>query len=226
MGLDYSYELIALRGRTKQLVSALLTHLVPKDHDRLLAALGSGDEKLLQTVQRDDLESMLFEKGYDSLCLAFLFPSDDHLKEYGGIEEFADIEGNRVAVGCVWGSLEVGNNYIRFTATAATSSMSRLFEKSPSIRKTLTQIAKDAAADLLIFDDESDGNVLAVWPSEQQIKRPRGIGMSAENTQSLAELVRQMEKLPVESEKSKLDIKIDIDRYCAEQLAMAGTRTA
>src|SRR5262245_54603600 len=101
MGFDYAYEIVTPRQCFERLLRTIAGHLVPKDGDRLLSALSKRGDRAIQAVQRDALEAPLFEKGFDDLCLTFLFPTDERLVAYGGIEQLSDPKTGRIAIGCV-----------------------------------------------------------------------------------------------------------------------------
>lgn len=157
MGLDYSYELIAERHLANCLVRAVSEHLAPDDKARLLGALDLGVDDLMEQIQRSDLE-----RGSQNICLSFLFAADEHLAEYEKDWPLAPVDG-RVQVGCVWTSIECGSRFVLLRATAATSGMSRLFERSASVQETFSDIGRSGGALLVAFDDERE-DFVSVWP--------------------------------------------------------------
>src|SRR5213076_2857582 len=103
-------------------------HLELKDRNRLLAAAKVSSERIMEVIQRDDLESRLSGRGSEDICLTFLFPSDEHLVAHGSVAQSDDPQTGRLAIGCVWSWIRCGERYGLFRATAATSDMSRLFD--------------------------------------------------------------------------------------------------
>ena len=162
MGLDYAYELIAARESADRLVRALRDRLVAEDRARLLATLQSGLAGAVDHVERDVFERQLFQQGAKELCLSFLFPEDEPLALFAN--DLAPVDG-RVQVGCVWTTIECGSEYVLLRATAATSSMSLLFERSRSVRSTFCEAGRTGGALLVLFDDERE-DFAAVWPYE------------------------------------------------------------
>ena len=162
MGLDYAYELIAERQSADRLVRAVCQHLAPDDRTRLLGVLGLGVVNVMEHVQRNDFERQLFERGGKDICLSFLFAADEPLTEYAEESPLAPVDG-RVQVGCVWTSVECGSRFALIRATAATSEMSRLFERSASVRKTFSEAGRAGGALLVMFDDERE-DFVSVWP--------------------------------------------------------------
>jgi len=196
MGLDYAYELIAERHSADRLVRAVCEHLAPDDRTRLLGVLGLGVVDVMEHVQRDDFERQLFERGGKDICLSFLFTADEHLTEYAKQSPVAPADG-RVQVGCVWTSIECGSRFTRLRATAATSDMSRLFERSTSVRKTFSDAGRSGGALLVMFDDERE-DFVSVWPIRGRFV-PAGEPDSFEDD----------------------ELKLKVDAYCADLVASA-----
>jgi hypothetical protein len=172
VGLDYSYELIAERGSADRLVRTVCDHLAPEDRARVLDALSQGMADVMDHVRRDEFERQLFERGGNDVCVSFLFAEDEHLAEYAKESPLAPIDG-RVRVGCVWTSIECGSSFVLVRATAATTGMSRLFERSPSVRATFAKAGHSGGALLVLFDDERE-DFAAVWPFQGRFARSGG----------------------------------------------------
>jgi len=201
MGLRYAFEIVTDRTSIESLIRVIAKHLEPKGRTRLLAAAKVSSERIMEVIQRDDLESRLFEKGNEEICLTFLFPSDERLVAHGSVAQSDDPQTGRLAIGCVWSSIRCGERYGVFRATAATSEMSRLFAHSQSIRETFLGIAKEAGAALLLLDDEQEPRY-GIWPREGRL------------TSTL-----NPEEFP-----DPFPDPLDIDRYCSALLAGAGTK--
>ena len=201
MGLHYSYEVVTARQYFDRLIGAIVKHLVSKEADRLTTALSKGSDRVMQSVLRDALEAPLFEKGIEDLCLTFLFPADERLAAYGGIQEVDEPESGRLAVGCVWSWMRCGEHYALFRGTAATTKMSHLFQESPRVRDTFVQIGKDSGAVLVVLDDEQETG-FGIWPREGRLT-------SGLDPDDIPEPLSEPQ---------------DIDRYCSAQLAGAGIR--
>jgi hypothetical protein len=156
MGLDYSFEIIAPRDSVARLVEAQAAHLDPYNAGRLLDAVRDDPVRLMSVVRRDSYE-------HADLCLSFLFKPDDQFAKNSWADHLDDPATGRVKIGCVWSSLRCGDRFVLFCGTAATTSMSRLFEHSPNIWETFARIGREAGAALVTFDDEQ-GELVAVWP--------------------------------------------------------------
>jgi hypothetical protein len=162
MGLDYGFEILAPSASAVQLVEALAAHVVPDDAARLLAAVREDPRRVMDLARRNGDHDF-------SLCLSFLFEPDQWLTEFYHATYRSSVPvTSRVAIGCVWSSLHVGDRFLLFEATAATTSMSLMFEHSPTVREVFVGIAREAGALLVAFDDEED-ELLVVWPREGRL---------------------------------------------------------
>jgi hypothetical protein len=59
--------------------------------------------------------------------------------------------------------LDVGERFLLFRATAASSAMSRMFQGSPNVCEVFLDISREAGALLVAFNDE-EHELLVVWP--------------------------------------------------------------
>lgn len=162
MGLNYSFEIIAPRDSVARLVEALAAHLVPDDAGRLLDAVREDPGRLMSVVRRGSHEAA---RGRGELCLTFLFEPDDWFAKNGWADHLDDPATGRVAIGCVWSSLRCGDRFVLFRGTAATTSMSQLFEQSPNVWEIFARVGREARAALVAFDDEED-ELVGVWPRQ------------------------------------------------------------
>lgn len=163
MGLNYAYEIIAPRALASRLFEALAPHLVPEDAARVLESVRRAEapEQLTALARcKDDLPG-------EEICLCFLFPEEPGMAKCG-VDAHSDPVTGRVAIGCVWTSLQCGERFVLLRGCAATSDMSRLFESSASIRAVFSQIGSEAGALAVTFDEE-DWEVIGVWPASQRM---------------------------------------------------------
>ena len=161
MGLDYGFEIIAPSDSAPRFVEALAAHLIPDDAARLLAAVREDPRRVVGLARRDG--------EFDfALCLSFLFEPDECISEYYATHHSADPARGRLAIGCVWSGLHVGDRFLLFRATAATSAMSLMFQHSPNAREVFLGIAREAGALLVAFDDEED-ELLVIWPRQGRL---------------------------------------------------------
>ncbi|HEU5117766.1 MAG TPA: hypothetical protein VFT74_14160 [Isosphaeraceae bacterium] len=147
MGTRYAYEILIPRTSVETLIESVMRHVVDQDARRLL------------TNSQFDFEAEVCGE----VCLTFLFTPDDSIPDFIRIDPRSDPATNRVAVGCVWSSINRGDRYALFEATAASSNISSAFLDSPKIRAVFLQIAQESEALLLAFDDERCSRAL-VWP--------------------------------------------------------------
>ena len=147
MGLDYSFELVVEIARLERALVAIADALVPSDRERLLRSIGP-----------DPVRFSIESSG--DRCFSFLFPPDDDLLVYpsGQVEPCG-----RFGVGCVWCDLRIRDGVAVFRATAATTCMSLLFERSESVRAVWASIAEQCGAWFVMFDDETYENRV-LWP--------------------------------------------------------------
>jgi hypothetical protein len=169
MGRTYAYELIARRSSADRLVQALTEHLVPDQRKYLLKTLKRGAEGVMDRFQR--AMGPEWELGLArplDACLTFLFPVDEHTTEFVADypERLAPTADGRLPIGCVWTDVECGDAFVRVRATAATSSMSAVFARSPGVRATFAASGRAGDALLVAYDDESNVDLDAVWPHE------------------------------------------------------------
>jgi hypothetical protein len=164
MGLDYAYEMIVARPAVHPLLRAFAAHLAPADGRRLLAAIDAGECEVMRHIARQDYEQSFADtgRGGGDVCFSFHFLPDAELTEYDKDSRMARVPA-RVPVGCVWTSVRCGKRFAVVRATAATTGMSRLFERSQSVRSTFMHIGQVGGALLVLFDDEQ-GDFGCVWP--------------------------------------------------------------
>lgn len=204
MGIDYAYEIIADRTAGEKLVRAVAKRCTPERAARLCAAIANGAERVMFEFERDGIEGGN-SKPRD-VCLSFCFPLDAKLIEDGAF--VVDEPFPHAQVGCIWSEFLFGEKFVYLQAVAATTGMSLLFERSPSIRRTFVEIAEEAGARLAMFDDEQGIN-LAVWPVERRIAaRPRPEGSES------SEPAKQLQPVYGTPEW--------VDAWCADQLERAG----
>ncbi len=211
MGLDCSFLVVTPVRRVDALLEAIAAHLVPDDQARLRAALPWSpavdrvSEWLGDPPARDrrgiaKLPREAGERGED-YCFTFLIPRDEVLTAYEQSGSPVSAEGGLVAVGCVWCDLRAGDEWAVFRATAATSDMSRLFERSPSVRALWSQVASKAQATALLFDTEDLEGWELLHPGSGRVTRP--------------------DEEPYELEDR---LHLNIDGYFAEALQEAGVQ--
>jgi hypothetical protein len=83
--------------------------------------------------------------------------------------QFSDPTTGLVAIECVLSSIDCGEQYALFEASAVRSNMSVAFRESPSIRTIFLQIAQLSNALLIAFFDGRCDRAL-IWPREARTR--------------------------------------------------------
>lgn len=158
MSLRRTFQIIAPRDSAGAMIRAIAAHLADADRDRLLAALAAGVEGLVRAIHRDDHEMPVGS----SLCLGFLFPPDNGLRDYLEIDP-GEAMVERVALGCIWCDLFVGDRFVQFMATAATGDMSHLFYDSAPVRAVFVDMARQTPGATLGLTNDIDDDWTGLW---------------------------------------------------------------
>jgi hypothetical protein len=166
MGIDYGYDLY------------LPTHAVGKAL-RAVAAIAREDIGSVEVVVPGGERITLPFRGkpaddvdHWSLDACLYFPlGDEAIRAWAEVErrEGRQDAQERIWVGSIylyfWRDSGLRPGHSRLDFTAATTSMSRLFEQSASIRGTFTELAKSVGAARLVLDREGDGDVVC-WSGD------------------------------------------------------------
>jgi|GEM_PF-2770165 len=183
MGLDYSFFVVTPKDRVNRLLETIATYVAEEYGARLRAALpwtpsiDRVSQWLGEVPARDqrgisNLPRRSYEPG-EERCFTFLFPPDEILTDYGrSCPTARRRRDGRVPVGCVWCGISAGDEWAMFHALAASSDMSRLFERSGSVRALWSKIAIEAAASALLFDFEDPDRWELLYPRAEQIPKP------------------------------------------------------
>ena len=208
MGHDYSFEMVLHKRDLNAALEALCSHLCEIDRLRLRECLPWAPE--VETDRAGDAKNPIREcsgiRGFRSMkgeyendyCLSMLFERDEVLREYEADYHFRG-EGDKVTVGCIWTSLYAGRRLAVMTFTAATTNMSLLFQRSPKIRETWTDLARATRSLALFFDKEEGDEWYLIYPRVEKVGRPYDEPYSIDNT-----------------------LDVNVDEYYHEVLAMAG----
>lgn len=159
MGLDYSYE-IFMPPRNVARALTRLAELAPPGRATpgLPVTLPGGEHLILPFTSAFKTEPVDCSAGGPlELDTSILFVVDDAMLEFArdGIDE----EG-RVAVGYIYLTVRFSPawhpNFASLQFTAATSSMSRMFVQSASVRKTFTDLTATTGGVCCLLDTETD----------------------------------------------------------------------
>lgn len=185
MGLNYSFVVVATRKKVDGLLHAIARRLAPPDRARLTAAtpwrphsesrraLTLGDP----AIDARGIAALSLLSNYEernNACLSFVYSADAAIVEYLSDPNNSNERVRRdaqVRIGCVWISLCAGEDLAVVQATAATSSMSRLFCESSIIQSTWADVFRESTAEALFLDTEDETwDLLA--PCKQRVPKP------------------------------------------------------
>jgi len=195
--LRFSFELVTCAASVDLLLLALAEQLDEPDRKRVAQALPYRPALAYGAVREGigGLALREYERAND-VCFTFVFPPDSELVCYASEYE-PPPTGGPIPVGCVYTKLHVGREHSLLTCTAATSSMSRVFERSPSVRDSWRNLAVTARSRALFFDAERDSVWDRLWPDPRTARRPELDAFSSEDFAHLT----------------------DVDAYCAAALS-------
>ncbi|MGW1563618.1 hypothetical protein ACWCQ1_45155 [Streptomyces sp. NPDC002144] len=159
MGLDYSYEIFMPPQNVPRALTRLAELASPRrDMPRLPVTLPGGEQLILPFTSAYETEPVDCSAGGPlELDTSILIGVDDALREFArdGIDE----EG-RAAVGYIYLTVRFSPawhpNFASLQFTAATSSMSRMFVQSTSVRKTFTDLTATTGGVCCLLDTETD----------------------------------------------------------------------
>ncbi|MFC9466910.1 hypothetical protein [Streptomyces coelicoflavus] len=173
MGLDYGYD-IYLRPRNVAGALSAVAALAPPSRDvpPLDVTLPGGERVVLPFTSGFGSEPVdCSARGTLRLDTSLMFPVDDAVRAYGESSGLPPEENGRVRIGYVYLTVRFKSlldpAYTSMEFWAATSGMSRLFERSASIRKTFTDLTAAVGGVCCQFDrgDGSPGEVC--WLSRE-----------------------------------------------------------
>ncbi|WP_330310812.1 hypothetical protein OHS17_02305 [Streptomyces sp. NBC_00523] len=180
MGLTYGYD-IYLRPQNVAGALAALTELAPPDPDGtpLHVTLPGGD-RLTLPFTSDFGSAPVDCSGGGTLDLdtTLLFGLDDAVRAYADRPGYAPAADGRLEVGYIYATVRFTSahhpGYASMEFWAATSAMSRLFERSATVRETFTGLAAAAGGVCCLFDlgDGSPGEVC--WLAGESLRAPIG----------------------------------------------------
>jgi hypothetical protein len=176
MGLDYSYEIFTpARNVTGALVE--LAALAPRT-DRvppLTLTLPGGDQVVVPFTSNFKSEPVDCSTGSTlELDTSIMFGVDDAVREYvDTVHDPEPDELGRVAIGYVYLTVRFESwlhpNYASLEFTAATTGMSRMFERSASVRAVFTDLTVASGGVCCALDTESD-TLQICWLNGQPIQ--------------------------------------------------------
>jgi hypothetical protein len=162
MGLDYSYEIfIPTRNVARALTQ--LAELAPRDGDTapLEITLPGGEHLAVPfTSSFKSGPADASAGGMLDLETMLMFGADAAVREYRAVPDESHLdELGRVAIGYIYLTVRFAPawhpQFASLEFTAATSSMSRLFERSGSVRKAFTDLTAASGGVCCLFDRET-----------------------------------------------------------------------
>jgi hypothetical protein len=194
MGLNYSYDLYLERTQmwdALQSVASLaegtdLIDIILPDGARLTLPFSSSYDADGRFRDWSEKAQPLFvTEATPSLSFntSLFFAPDQALEEYvvGWKEYFQDgtepprDEHGRIAIGYVYLTIDLNPDgqrnhrpeLVRFSFSAATSDMSRLFERSGSVREAFVELLRSHGGLCGVFDDEEPTRPKLFWPEDR-----------------------------------------------------------
>ncbi|MFF4576453.1 hypothetical protein [Streptomyces sp. NPDC001410] len=169
MGLTYGYD-IYLRPRNVAKALANLAELAPPARrvPPLEVTLPDGERLVLPFTSHFMSEPVDCSTSSTlQLDTSIMFDVDDALREYaktGGPEPAAD---GRIQIGYVYATIRFESllhpGYASVECWAATSGMSRLFARSPNIRRVFTDLTAASGGVCCLFDTGDGGPEQVCW---------------------------------------------------------------
>lgn len=169
MGLTYGYD-IYLRPRHVARALTNLAELAPPNSavPPLELTLPGGDRLVLPFTSNFKSEPVdCSTSGTVRLDTSIMFGVDDALREYAEASGREVKENERVQIGYVYLTIRFESflhpGYTALEFWAATSGMSRLFARSPRVRKTFTDLTAAGGGVCCLFDTGDGGPEQVCW---------------------------------------------------------------
>ncbi|MFD4023399.1 hypothetical protein ACFWRV_07760 [Streptomyces sp. NPDC058576] len=162
MGLDYSYRILVPAHDVGRALIELTELAPPARRETPLTVTMPGGARLdvpfTSNFTSEPVDCSAGDKLELDTCI--LFGVDDAVREYCADREYETDASGRVGLGYVYLTVEFAPvPHPRFASlefTAATSGMSRLFERSASVRAVFTSLTAACGGVCALLDTESD----------------------------------------------------------------------
>ncbi|MER7672808.1 hypothetical protein ABTY61_30750 [Kitasatospora sp. NPDC096128] len=162
MGLDYSYEIFVPPGNVGRALTRL-AGLAPRRAERtaLPVALPGGERVIVPFTSGFKSEPVDCSAGGTlALDTSIVFAVDDAIREFLHADVDRIDERGRVSVGYIYLTVRFSPawhpDFASLQFTAATSGMSRMFERSASVRKVFTDLTAASGGVCCLLDTESE----------------------------------------------------------------------
>ncbi|MEV7438306.1 hypothetical protein ACIQJX_15750 [Streptomyces griseoviridis] len=183
MGLIYGYD-IYLRPRNVARALANLVALAPPSRDvrPLEVTLPDGDRIVLPFTSNFGSEPVdCSTSGTLDLDTSLVFDVDDALREYAQVSGLEPEADGGIGIGYIYVTVRFESllhpGYASVECWAATTWMSRLFERSASVRKLFTDLTAESGGVCCLFDTGDGGPEHICWlngePVEEMVSGSR-----------------------------------------------------
>ena len=181
MGLDYSFDLYVARAALRPLLKTVAAHAEPHGDKHTVVMFDDGDTLTMPFTSPSN--ATLFTSGQTimasppglKLNTSIRFQADEYLLAYRAEEA---VHGSQVSIGIIylttWDRPNLLPGCVSVSFTAATTSMSRLFVVSPSVRGFFIDLARHVGAYLCVLDVEDDGFIALYAPQPNPILEQMG----------------------------------------------------
>ncbi|MET9427344.1 hypothetical protein [Streptomyces sp. NPDC003036] len=185
MGLDYSYEIITPARNVARALSQL-ADLAPRTRrvPPLTVTLPGGEQVNVPFTSRFRSDPVDCSTSRTlSLDTSIMVDVDDSVRGFSEVRDSELDELGRIAIGYVYLTVEFAPplhpHYASLQFTAATSGMSRMFERSSSVRAVFTDLTAASGGVCCALDTESD-TLHICWlngqPIQETVPGPRFAG--------------------------------------------------
>ena len=175
MGLNYGFDIYCHRNKLWEFIDSVMELASPNPNRSSTIILGDQKKIVLQWLPYDSTVMRLDDPDSDeAFCLSIPFAVDDAIKEFVAEHGRYDNRG-RACIGCIYFYIVVDlesmrgpgpgfdANLVLFHFYAATTSMSRMFQQSQSVRQTFVELAKKHDATYCIFSTGGQGRPTVLW---------------------------------------------------------------
>lgn len=168
MGLNYSFRfyllsaniekaLISLTARADKESSAYLVNAVPYGSAGEIAFLSRDDKFPKLKIGVRGLELGIVSRRNNHYCLGLLLPKDSWTLAFANTYPKTQEDSvDKLAIGCIYLTVLIGELFAELSLTAATSDMSKLFLDSRLVQQEMLDLQKDMGAFVCLFDTEID----------------------------------------------------------------------
>ncbi|WP_432103028.1 hypothetical protein [Streptomyces sp. bgisy091] len=177
MGLTYSYAAYLRPRRVVRLLDQLAGLAPPEYGTSRTEILLPGGDRLTVPFRSEAAPGAPVDASDGSpfeLHTSLMFEPDDALTEYARDYGPAPEADGRVQIGYIYASVRFSSDlhpgYAEVDCWAATSGMSRLFARSPVIRRTFTTVTAAAGGVCCLFDTGDGAPAQVCWMADEAVR--------------------------------------------------------